>query len=155
MPVRLGMVGTFYPRVSYDGAQRWSEPPEVFIPMPTPGATIAVVDDDDAMRRSIQRVLKGHGYATEAFADAEAFLDSGIATRINGVVLDIHLPGMSGLDLQRRLRASGSTLPVIFITAYDEPATRADALAVGCVAYLTKPFDASDLADSLKRAVTA
>ncbi len=122
--------------------------------MATPSVTVAIVEDNDAMRRSIERVLHAHGYATEAFAGVEAFLDSGAAKRVKGLVLDIHLPGLSGIELQRRLRASGSTLPVIFITAHDEPAMRAEALAVGCVAYLRKPFDASELAEALGRAVT-
>lgn len=60
---------------------------------------------------------------------------------------------MSGIELQRRLRASGSTLPVIFITAYDEPATHAEALAAGCIGYLRTPFNADDLAEMVGRAV--
>ena len=123
--------------------------------MSTPGPKIAIVEDDDAMRKSIERLLHANGYATEAYASAEAFLASGVVARARGLVLDIHLPGMSGIELQRSLHASGSTLSVIFITAYDEPATRAEALAVGCVAYLRKPFNADDLAEALGRAVAA
>ncbi|MEO8347228.1 MAG: response regulator [Betaproteobacteria bacterium] len=123
--------------------------------MSTAPLTIAIVDDDDAMRRSIERVLHALGYATESFASSEAFLASGAHARVKGVILDIHLSGISGIELQRRMRLSGSTLPVIFITAYDEPATRAEATAAGCVGYLSKPFHASDLADTLVRGLTA
>ena len=117
------------------------------------GFTIALIEDDEAMRKSIERLLHAFGYVTEAFAEAEAFLDSGAINRVKGLVLDIHLPGMSGIELQRRLRALESTLPVIFITAYDEPAARAEALAGGCVDYLHKPFEASELAEALARFV--
>ena len=124
--------------------------------MSTPKVTIAIVEDDDAMRKSIERVLHAKGYLTEAFASAEAFLDSGSANRVGDLILllDIHLPGMSGIELQRSLRASGSTLPLIFMTAYDDPATRAKALAMGCVSYLSKPFEADALAKALESAVT-
>ena len=128
---------------------------QILITTATPGLTIAIVEDDDAMRRSIERLLHANGYATEAFAGAEAFLASGVATRVKGLVLDIHLPGISGIELQRQLRASGSTLPVIFITAFDEPATRVEALAAGCVGYLRKPFTAGELAEALGRVVAA
>ena len=106
------------------------------------------------MRKSIERVLHAKGYATEAFASAEAFLNRDVSKRVNSLILDIHLTGMSGIELQRQLLASGSTLPVIFITAYDEPATRTEALAVGCIGYLRKPFEAGELAEALGRALT-
>ena len=95
--------------------------------------------------------MRASNYSTAAFASAEEFLHSGIAERALGLVLDIHLPGMSGLDLRRRLLADGSKLPVVFITAFDDEATRAEALAAGCVDCLQKPFEAHRLTEALQR----
>lgn len=112
---------------------------------------VAIVEDDAAMRRSLERLLEANGYATIAFASAEKFLESAVADSAIGLVLDIHLGGMSGIELRRHLSAAGSALPVVFITAYDDEATRREALAAGCVDYLQKPFDASRLIGSLEK----
>jgi len=112
---------------------------------------VAIVDDDAPMRRSIERLLRASNYSTAAFASAEEFLQSGVADHALGLVLDIHLAGMSGIELRRRLLAAGSTLPVVFITAFDEEATLAEALAVGCVDLLHKPFEAHRLTQALQR----
>lgn len=119
--------------------------------MQTTLGVVAIVEDDAAMRKSIGRLLDAGGYSPNAFASAEEFLQSAIIDSAVGLVLDIHLPGISGIELRRHLRAAGSTLPVIFITAFDDDATRAEALAAGCVEYLQKPFDASRLTDALER----
>ena len=116
----------------------------------TPGM-VAIVEDDAAMRRSLERLLQAHNYATVTFASAEEFLASTIVDSAIGLVLDIHLEGMSGIELRRRLSAAKPMLPVVFITAYDDEATRREALAAGCVDYLQKPFDASRLIESLER----
>jgi FixJ family two-component response regulator len=112
---------------------------------------VAIVDDDAPMRKSIERLLRASNYSTAAFASAEEFLHSGTADQALGLVLDIHLAGMSGIELRRRLLAAGSKLPVIFITAFDDEATRAEALAVGCVDLLHKPFEAHRLTEALQR----
>ncbi len=112
---------------------------------------VAVVDDDAAMRTSVERLLQASGYTTNAFASAEEFLRSGIVDSAIGLVLDIHLGGMSGLELRRRLRDSGETIPVVFITAFDDEATRREADALGYVDYLQKPFEASRLIGALER----
>jgi FixJ family two-component response regulator len=112
---------------------------------------VAIVEDDAAMRRSIERLLRASGYATVAFASAEDFLASAAIDNAMVVVLDIHLGGMSGIELRRHLSAAGSTPPVVFITAFDDEATRAEAMATGCVDYLQKPFDASRLTQALDR----
>jgi len=112
---------------------------------------VAIVDDDAAMLKSMERLLQAHNYATSGFTSAEEFLESGIADRATGAVLDVHLPGMSGIELFRHLLAAGSKLPVIFITAFDEKVTRAEATALGCVEYLEKPFEASRLTEALER----
>jgi FixJ family two-component response regulator len=112
---------------------------------------VAIVDDDAAMRRSLDRLLRAYGYATSGFASAEEFLESGIEDSAAGLLLDIHLPGMSGIGLRRQLLAAGSKVPVVFMTAFDDEATRAEALALGCVDYLEKPFETSRLTDALER----
>ena len=122
--------------------------------MPTTSSVVAIVEDDAAMRRSIERLLRASGYATVAFASAEDFLASAAVDTAMALVLDIHLGGMSGIRLRRHLSASGSTTPVVFITAFDDEATRAEAIATGCVDYLHKPFDSSRLTHALQRAST-
>lgn len=112
---------------------------------------IAIVEDDAAMLKSMERLLRAHDYATSGFTNAEEFLESGIADRAFGAVLDVHLPGMSGIELLRHLSAAGSKLPVVIITAFDDDATRAEALALGCVEYLEKPFEADRLTAALER----
>jgi FixJ family two-component response regulator len=116
--------------------------------------TVAVVDDDPSIGRSIQRLLKAHGFAAVVFPSAEAFLDRDPDSCVACLVLDIHLPGMSGLELRRRLTAAGSILPVIFVTAIDDDAVKMAAIQLGCVAYLRKPFPAEDLIDLVRKALS-
>src|SRR5512134_3422639 len=118
--------------------------------MQTTHGLVAIVEDDAPMRKSVERLLRASGWSTAAFASAEDFLLSGIADQAVGLVLDIHLPGMSGIELRRRLSAAGSTLPVVFTTAFDDEATRAEALAVGCADCLHKPFEAHRLTEALQ-----
>ncbi len=107
---------------------------------------IAIVDDDPSMLRGIRRLLNAHGFATETYASAEAFLKRSAETKPHRLVLDIHLGGgMSGIDLRVRLQSMGCALPVIFITAVDDQATHDLAIQAGCVAYLRKPFSAKQL----------
>jgi FixJ family two-component response regulator len=112
---------------------------------------VAIVEDDATMRKSLERLLQAHNYATTAFASAEEFLASTIVDDAIALVLDIHLGAMSGIELRRSLKAARSMLPIVFITAYDDESTRREALAAGCVDYLQKPFDASRLIGSLER----
>ncbi len=119
--------------------------------MPKSLGTIAIVEDDPAMRKSLERLLQANGYETLAFASAEEFLQSAIVDGAIGLVLDINLGGVSGIELRRRMVAANSALPVVFITAYDDEVTRRKALAVGCVDYLQKPFDSNRLIESLER----
>jgi len=123
--------------------------------MPTVDVRVAVVEDDVAMRKSIERLLQASGFETTAFACGQDFLNSGAAATTDALVLDIHLEGISGLELHRRLRASGSRCPVIFITAHDDESTRKEALGLGCVAYLLKPFAAHELTEALQRGLVA
>jgi FixJ family two-component response regulator len=115
---------------------------------------VTVVDDDPAMLRAIERLLATKGFDVEAFASAEAFLASTAATKASCLVVDIHLGGMSGIELRHRLAASGSRLPVIFITAHDDEATRKAAMKAGCVALLRKPFLSRLLLDAIEKAAS-
>lgn len=112
---------------------------------------VAIVDDDAPMRKSIERLLDASGYATAAFASAEEFLQSGVADRAMSLVLDVHLGGMSGLQLYRHVNPAETRLPVVFITAHDDAPTRTAALALGCIDYLLKPFEAELLTQAIER----
>jgi FixJ family two-component response regulator len=115
---------------------------------------IAVVDDEQAMLKAIERLLTAHGFATRVFASAEAFLDSGADKDAVCLVLDIHLGGMSGIELRRQLKAVDSKLPVIFITAVDDEATQSETTQVGCVTCLRKPFSANMLIKAIAKATS-
>jgi FixJ family two-component response regulator len=114
--------------------------------------SVAVVEDDPTVLKAVSRLLTLHGFESKEFTSAEAFLESGAADEASCVVVDICLGGMSGIELRRRLAASDCTLPVIFITGSDDEATRRDALAAGCVAYLHKPFEAHLLIGAIEQA---
>ncbi len=114
---------------------------------------IAVVDDDLSVRRSLPRLLRSAGYEVRAFASALELLDSGFAGQISCFVLDIHLERTTGFELLETLRASGTTAPAIFITAYDDDASRQRARALGAEGFLRKPFDGCALLDSIARAL--
>jgi FixJ family two-component response regulator len=110
---------------------------------------IAVVDDDDSFRTAVGRLLRQAGFRTVSFASAEDFLRQ--ATGARCLVLDLHLGGMSGLELQARLAADHQAIPIIFVTAMEDPVARRRALGAGAVAYLEKPFDEGQLLDRLHR----
>lgn len=114
---------------------------------------IAVVDDDPSMLKGIVRLLSAHGFCTQAFASAEAFLNGENARNAACLILDISLGGISGIELRRQLTASGSNLPVIFITALDDEATLRAATDAGCIAYLHKPFPANLLINAITGAI--
>src|ERR1700752_72961 len=113
---------------------------------------VTVVDDDPIMLKAIERLLRGRGFDVETFDSAEGFLAN--AAEASCLVLDIHLSGMSGIELRRRLIASGSKLPTIFITAVNDEATRKEAEEAGCVAYLRKPFAANLLFGGIDKATS-
>ena len=115
--------------------------------------TIAIVEDDASMRRSVRRLLNAHGFATEEYPSAESFLQRTIGGEVECLVLDVDLGGMSGIELQRRLKDDGSCPPVIFITALEDEALQADAERAGCFAYLRKPFSGSALIESINEAL--
>jgi FixJ family two-component response regulator len=114
---------------------------------------VVVVDDDESMRRSLGRLLRSGGLAFESFATGEALLEALDALEPRCAVVDVHLPGMGGLDVQRALRGRRPELPVLLITGYDEPEARQRALAAGAVGFLLKPFPRSDLLGTVLAAI--
>ena len=119
--------------------------------MPTRRPVIAIVDDDSGTLDAIGLLLDAHGFEVRPFDSAEAFLERDAVEQVDCLLLDIHLGGLSGIDLQRRLVASGSTLPVIFMTGLDDAGTRGQALSAGCVAYLQKPVIARQLMEAIHK----
>jgi len=120
---------------------------------PTDSPLVAVVDDDELCRRSIERLLRSAGFRVETFDSAEDFLESCDLGRTACAILDMKLPGMNGLDLQRRLITRPRPMPIVFVSAHEEAVMRANALRAGAVAFLKKPFDDSTLLDALDRSI--
>jgi FixJ family two-component response regulator len=102
---------------------------------------VAVVDDDDLLRDAIRRLLKASGLGAVSFESAEGLLNSGQLREIACLIADIRMPGMSGLELQAKLKAEGCPIPIIFITAHGDANMRIQAMRDGAVEFLTKPFD--------------
>ena len=116
-------------------------------------ARIALVDDDLSVRRALGRLLRAAGHEVRAFASAQELLDSGFAPEAACLVVDIHLGGMTGLELVERLRSAGVATPVAFITAHDNAAARDSARRLGAQAYLRKPFEAAVILDAIAAAI--
>jgi FixJ family two-component response regulator len=112
---------------------------------------IGVVEDDPSFRRALRRLLSAAGFNVVAFASAEEFLASESAGATACLVLDIHLGGMSGFDLQERLATAGVPIPTVFITAHDDPVTRERARSG--LAYLRKPFREDALIRAIQQAL--
>jgi FixJ family two-component response regulator len=113
---------------------------------------VVVVDDDSALLRSLRRLLKAHGFAVPTFDPAEAFCAAANPDESLCLVLDINLNSSSGIELSRSLTASGSSVPVIFITGNDSEHVGKEAADAGCLAYLTKPFASRLLLDAISKA---
>jgi FixJ family two-component response regulator len=114
---------------------------------------ISVVDDDTSVRESLQCLIRSFGFVVEAFASAEEFLNSDHLPNTRCLILDMRMPGMNGLELQRRLAASHCEVPVIFITAHGDEAARSRALKNGAVDYLLKPFHEEALLHAIHAAM--
>ena len=112
---------------------------------------VAVVEDDAASQKTLARLLRLGGYEAALYASAEEFLSFPPQSSPTALLLDMHLGGMSGLDLLRRLRDEGSTIPVIIVTAFDDARSREQAERIGCVAYLRKPCEAETILALLRR----
>jgi len=116
---------------------------------------IIVVDDDDGMSRAIERLLGTAGWRVCSFPSGEALLASGMFREAAVLVIDIHLPGISGLELHRQLLAQGGKAPVIFVTGQDRPRISDLIRRTGAAGYFTKPFAGNELIDAIGRHVPA
>jgi FixJ family two-component response regulator len=115
--------------------------------------TVFVVDDDDRMRAATQRLLKTVGLSSEAFATPQEVLRHTLPDVASCLILDVRLPGMSGLDVQRRLIEAGVQIPIIFITGHGDIPMTVEAMKSGAVEFLTKPFRDQDLVDAIQQAL--
>ena len=114
---------------------------------------MAIVDDDDALRNSLDNLLRSVGFRVQGFASAEAFLQAQHTPETACLLLDVRLPGMNGLELQRQLVAAHWGMPIIFVTAYADDDARARALAAGAVAFLSKPCREEELLQAIEAAL--
>ena len=114
---------------------------------------VAIVDDDESMRAAIEDLLSSVGIAARSFVSAEDFLLSGPQNEIACLISDIRMPGMTGLELQEKLIAEGSRIPMIFITAHGNTRMRMQALKAGAIEFLGKPFDDESLLGSVRAAL--
>lgn len=114
---------------------------------------VAAVEDDFRIRESIQSLLESAGFAPVLFSSAEEFLSSGTLAAATCVISDVRMPGMDGIELQRRIRIERPGLPVIFISAHYSPEIRQRAIDEGAAEFLYKPFDAAYLLKAVQQAV--
>ena len=121
--------------------------------MQQPASTVFVVDDDEAVRNSLRFLLKSVGLATQTLASAREFLDSYRPQQPGCLVLDVRMPGMSGLELQQQLNLRGAVIPVIFITGHGDVPMAVEAMQQGAFDFLQKPFRDQDLIDRIQRAL--
>ena len=110
---------------------------------------ISIVDDDDFFRNSLDNLIRSVGFRVEGFSSAEAFLNSDQVRDTACLILDVRMPGMSGLELQRQIAAANWRIPIIFVTSYADGDEQAQALEAGAVNYLCKPFREEDLINAI------
>jgi len=115
--------------------------------------TVFVVDDDRSVRDSLRRLITSVGMTAEVFPTAQAFLSTPRRDAPGCLILDVRLPGLSGLDLQRELVDTNATLPIIFLTGHGDIPMSVRAMKAGAVEFLTKPFRAQDLLDAIRNAI--
>jgi FixJ family two-component response regulator len=116
---------------------------------------VAVVDDDPSVRRALQRILTVLDMGVESFASGEAFLESLNAGAPDCVVLDLHMPGMGGLEVQQRIKRLETMLPVVIVTGHHEPGMHHRCLQAGACDYLRKPIDAEVLRRAIDNAISS
>ena len=122
--------------------------------MTLPAAMVFVVDDDASVRKSLSRVISEAGYRVQAFSSPRDFLERGPEPGPSCLVLDVRMPGVTGLELQQTLARAVHEIPVVFITGHGDIPMSVQAMKAGAVDFLTKPFAAKDLLDAIRRAVT-
>jgi FixJ family two-component response regulator len=113
----------------------------------------AIVDDDKSVQRALQDLIESEGLSALCFGSAEEFLESGVQDEAGCLIADFRMPGISGIELQSRLKADRCRIPIIFITAHGDPKLRAQAIRDGAVEFLTKPFDNIVLLETVHAAI--
>ena len=121
--------------------------------MAEPKAIVFVVDDDLSVREALRSLIRSAGLRVETFASAQEFLDRPGADVPSCLVLDVRLPGLSGLDLQKRMAEANIEIPIIFITGHGDVPTSVQAMKAGAVEFLTKPFVDQDLLNAIQQAI--
>ena len=121
--------------------------------MPEPDATVFVVDDDAGLREAVAGLVRSAGLNVQVFASAQDFLARAPKDVTGCLVLDVRLPGLSGLDLQSRMADLGLETPIVFITGYGDVPTSVRAMKAGALEFLTKPFRDQDLLDAIANAI--
>ena len=114
---------------------------------------VALIDDDQSVRKSLSRLLRVMDIETEGYSSAEAFLADPDSNQFGCLLLDVQLGGMTGLELQRRLKAEQNPVPVIFITAFEDPAAQAEAERVGCAAFFNKTDPGKRIVHAIRKAI--
>lgn len=115
--------------------------------------TVFIVDDDASVRRALKRLIKVAGFKAKTFGSAREFINSGHYQSAGVLVLDVRMPGMSGLELQKYLADNGSDMPIIFITAHEDIQASRMALEAGAIEFLKKPFEDQALLEGIQRAL--
>ena len=118
-----------------------------------PEAVVYVVDDDASVREALESLIRSVGLRVEAFASAQDFLNGALMDAPTCVVLDVRMPGLSGLDCQRRLAEAGQHLPIIFMTGHGDVPMSVRAMKAGAIDFLIKPFRDQDLLDAVQQAI--
>ena len=116
--------------------------------------TVFILDDDASVRKALKRLIKVAGFKAQTFGSAREFIDSGHYQSAGILVLDVRMPGMNGLELQKYLTDSGSDMPIIFITAHEDIQARRKALEAGAIDFIKKPFEDQTLLDGIQRALS-
>jgi FixJ family two-component response regulator len=116
-------------------------------------AIISIVDDDQYVREALARLIRSHGFRTQMFDSAEALLGLAAPARGDCLIVDVQMPGMTGLELHNHLGAAGERIPTILITAHPDPIARDSAFAAGVSCYLAKPCAEDELIDCIRRAI--
>ena len=116
-------------------------------------AIVAIVDDDPSVRTGLQRLIRSVGWKAETFASAQEFLNRPRPEAPSCLVLDLQLPGLSGLDLQKRMADAGLEIPIVFLTGHGNIPTSVKAMKAGAVEFLTKPVDEEDLLRAIQEAI--
>ena len=117
--------------------------------------TVFIVDDDDSFRRSLRRLISVAGFRTMAFGSAQEFLDSRNYLSKGVLILDVRMPEMGGLDLQKRLADLGADMPIIFMSAHKDTYARQKALEADAFDFIIKPFEEQTLVTSIKKALSS